>query len=1122
MYKNITKQPGEGLRLYQKIILVMRLTTVILLCSLLQVSAAGLAQRITLNRKNVPLEGVFKEIRKQAGYDYYYDGKLNREGIRVSVNVKDASVEETLQAVLKGLPLSYEVSDKYVVIKRKEVDSDPTRSKLVLTTIRGVVTDETGKPLAGVTVMVKGSNTGTVTDQDGTFTLKNVDDQGTLLVSMIGRETKQVNYKKNDDAFTIILKEINASLDEVKIVNKGYYNTTKETNTGNVSTVSATDIAKQNINNPILALAGRVAGLEINQVNGIAGGAVKINIRGINSLVQGTDPLFILDGVPYNSNLFNSSAYGGINGGVFGVGGGNSNQNLGLNPLSLINPQDIESIDILKDADATAIYGSRGANGVVLITTKKGKMGATSVDINIQRGYGGIARKTRLLNTDQYLQMRREAFANDNVTQTNSNGPDLTIWDQKAYTDWQDMMIGGQSSYTNAQATLSGGNANANFLLSGNYNRETTVFPGEWADRKAGVHFNVNSISPNQKFKVAFSGNYLSDVNKLPTVDFSQYITIAPNAPNMVNQDGSLNWIDYSDNPLKYKNILYTAETNNITGSSVLSYAILPGLELKTSFGFNSVLLDEKTESPTTAFNPNSGNITGSAQFNNNKLESWIVEPQLNYETRIGQGNLGVLLGGTIQRRSINGQIIYADGYSDNSMLGSLAGATSISKSPESVVESYRYASLFGRINYTFKDKYILNLTGRRDGSSRFGPGRQYGNFGAIGAGWIFSNEPFFKEFAPFINFGKLRLSYGTVGNEPASNYAFLELYNQTPDNPYGGGGGIYPTNLNAPDYRWELNKKFETGLELSLFESKLSISVSNYRNTSTNQLVNYPYASIVGFGSITANLPAVIENRGWEFSINSINLKNKNFQWSSAFNLAISRNRLTEFPLLESSSYSSLYIIGQPVNLRRIFASAGINQETGRYQFFDQNGSITATPESPADKISFVHTNPDYYGGIQNSLSYKGFSVDLFFQFVKQKGQNSLFVTTANPGRFNNFTKLANQPVWVLDRWRNEGTSSKIQKFSQNAQARESYNFAKESDLLYSDASFVRLKNASISYTLPFKVTKKISLQKIRVFAQGQNLLTFTKYQGTDPETQSINSLPPLRILTFGFQVTL
>lgn len=1089
---------------------IMKLTTIIMTVFLMQVSALTRAQ-ITLNEKGTSLQKVLEQISTQSGYDLVYSSLDFKNARPVTIKLNDVSLNKALEAAFEGQPLMYEVTDKTVMIRKKAGKSylENVIARFLAIDVRGRILDEKGEPLPGATIGVKGTSRSTKSDVNGDFYLQNVDENATMQISFIGYITREIAAK--EDLGSIQLDLGNNDLKEV-VVNKGYYTEDRRLSTGNTSSIKSSEIERQNINNPILALQGRVAGIEINQANGIPGSAVKINIRGINTLNQGTDPLFVVDGVPFNSNLFNTPGYGGLN----TISGG-TGQNIGINPLSLINPSDIESIDVLKDADATAIYGSRGSNGVILITTKTGKVGTTKLDINLQSGIAQISRRAKLLGTEKYLEMRREAFKNDGVTPTITNARDLLSYDQNSYTDWQDVMIGKSAPFSNAQASISGGSNTIQYLLGSNYHRETTVFPGDWMDEKISVHFNVNSLSSNQKFKINFSGNYLDDNNKLPTADFTQYIAIAPNAPNLKLPDGSLDWTNFSNNPFKDLLIKYHSRSRNLIGNTVLAYQILPGLELKSSFGYNNVLLNERKEFPISSNNPSRGITSGTASFNTNELKTWIAEPQLNYNFQISKGKFGILVGGTLQNRKINGQIIDGEGYTDDDMLGTLAGASASSKG-QTIFEEYKYSSLLGRINYNWDNKYLINLTGRRDGSSRFGPGRQFGNFGAVGLGWVFSDEPFLKQSIKFISYGKIRASYGTTGNEPATNYGFIELYDLNPDLPYGGGKGIFPINLPDADYRWEVNRKAEIGLELGAFQDRIVSSVSFYRNRSSNQLVNRPLVASSGFTGIISNFPATIQNQGWEFTASSNNIKTKDFSWTTSFNLSIARNKLLSF---QNEEYFGNFSIGDPINALHQYASAGVDPATGLYQFYDHEGKTTSTP-SGDDRTHLVDVNPKYYGGLQNTFVYKNFSLEINCQFVKQQGRNYLFSSSLPPGWFQRSTGRGNQPEFVMDRTIPNEQSSKFQKFTQTIGGVNSYAFIQDSDLAYTDASYIRIKNVSLYYLIPSSLLQKLSVKSLRFSLQAQNLFTITGYKGADPEVQNVFALPALRVITAGIQLTL
>jgi TonB-linked SusC/RagA family outer membrane protein len=1027
----------------------------------------------------------------------------------VTIILKNASIEETLVRICENQRFSYTIKDKAILLLSKVLQRN--NANVVVEKggdIKGKVTDSDGKPLTGATVIVVGRpNQGTSTNDNGEFFLNNVPEVGKLLFRMIGYGSKEVPYER-DANLHIVLNQLETDINEVQII--GYGAIPRKLNTGNVGSVRAEEIERQPVNNPLLALQGRIAGVEVTPVSGVSGNRINVRIRGTNSIDQSREPLYVVDGTPYTTSLYNTQGYGGINSRV-----------LDLSPLSLINSNDIESIDVLKDADATAIYGSRGANGVVLITTKKGKPGLTKLDLNIQSGFGEVAQRALLMNTQQYLMMRREAFKNDNFTPTAENAKDLMVWDQNAFTDWQEELIGGTSAYRNGQLTISGGNENTQFLIGGNYHYETTVFPGDWNDSKSNVHFNLNNTSTNRKFKVMFSGSYLFDNNQLPMTDYTQYINTAPNAPSFYKEDGDLNWDDFSLNPFRDRETRFFAKVSNLLGNGVVSYQVFPGLQIKTNLGFNNILTDEQFSAPIASNSPASGIKTGSARFSRSQFRSSIIEPQLNYVRTLGKATLNILAGGTLQDRHVDGQVTDGEGYTDDGLLGSLAGASTISKG-ETANEQYRYVSVFTRLNLNWMDRYILNFTGRRDGSSRFGSGKRYGNFCALGAAWLFSNEPIVRKLLPVLSFGKLRASYGTSGNEPANNYAFLELYNISNSLPYGGGSGISPNNLYVPDFRWEQNKKLEGGLELGVFENRVNITASYYHNISSNQLVTRPLPGSVGFPGAIANLPAKVSNQGWELTLASTNIKRGNFEWTSSLNLTTSKNKLESFPNFEKSSYRFSYILGQPLGARRLYHSAGLEPKTGLYQFYDTDGNAISEPSPLTDMTGIANLSPKYFGGFHNSLRYSNISLDFTFQFVKQLGENYLFRNANPPGFFSSNTGAGNQPVELLDRWTNEGSNGRYQRFTQTIEGLLAYTNIASSKLAFSDASFIRLKNVSISYQVTSDICKKIGLRTLRFYIHTQNLFTISRYKGVDPETQSLNTLPPLRVITGGLQVTL
>ena len=1112
--------------------------TLVICCT--RSNARSQQQKVTINAEAKTLSAIFKEIKRQTGLVVFYSDALINDKEKISLNVKEEMLSTLLDRIIAGRPLRYEIQEKYIVISAKPAQPEKKSEQLAagLTaappTVHGRVTNEKGEPVAGVSISIKGGKTIGVTNDNGEFTLTNVADNAVLVFSAVNTETLEIKLNgRTELAFS--LKAKTSVLDEVQMI--AYGSTSKRLQTGNVTTVKGEDIAKQPVSNPLLALEGRVPGLFITQANGLPGSGVTVRIQGQNSIGSGNDPLYIVDGVPYFSQM--PSTVGQIGGNLGGSGAPAALSPGNGNPLNYINPSDIESIEVLKDADATAIYGSRAASGAILITTKKGKSGITKLDMNLQEGWGQVTRKIDMLNTQQYLAMRREAFKNDNlpfpsiaVTPTNTDYDVNGLWDTTRYTNWQKELIGGTAQYTNLNASLSGGNAITQYLIGSTYHRETSVFPGSFSDQKGAVHFTISSASANQKFHLQFSGNYILDNNQLPVTDLTlKSLQLAPDAPPLYNADGSFNWAPNaagtttwpsSTHPLASLLNTYQNKTSGLISNLVLGYTILLGLEIKSSFGYNSLTVSEKTLNPLTSLPPEQqATGTRAAQYANSTTSSWIIEPQISYKKIIAKGKAEILAGATLQQVNADGQYIYGSGYSSDALLSDIKSATTtfILGTLNSV---YKYSAVFGRLNYNWQDKYILNITARRDGSSRFGQENQYQNFGAIGAAWIFSQESFSKQILPFLSFGKLRGSYGTTGNDQIPNYKFLSLYSAgSVSVPYQNVQGLGVNSLTNPYLQWESTKKLQIGIDLGFIHDRLLLTANFVRNRSSNQLLGYTLPSITGFTSITSNFPATVQNTAWEFSVNSTNIKSNHFSWSTNLNLTIPKNKVVDFPNLSTSSYANSLVIGQPISITKVFHFLNSDPLSGVYYVADKNGNPTLTPNATTDKTVILNFLPRFYGGFQNTFRYKGLQLDVLFQFVRQMAPNVYYISTT-PGAFG-----SNQPLTVLNRWQKPGDAIILRayttKASLNPALNSSWNNFLNSDGNYSyDASFVRLKNISLSYELPNKWIKKTGMQYCNVFLLGQNLLTITKYAGLDPENQNTSSLPPLRIVTAGVKIGL
>ncbi|TDS56524.1 SusC/RagA family TonB-linked outer membrane protein [Myroides indicus] len=966
--------------------------------------------------------------------------------------------------------------------------------------VTGTVKDAEA-PLPGVTVWEKDTNNGTLTDENGKYSLQFI--PGSIVTfSFIGYKTQ--THIVSGTTLNITLQPDETVLDEV-VINAGYYSVKDRERTGSIARVTAKDIEFQPVINPLQAIQGRMAGVSITQNTGVSGGGFDIKIRGNNSLsgdyTGSNTPLYIVDGIPlYETPIYENS---GFSASLF---------NSSISILNAINPSDIESIEILKDADATAIYGSRGANGVVLITTKKGKAGKTHFTVSSSTAFSKVGSKMKLMNTEQFNQMRDEAFANDGVTEYPANAYDMNgSWDRNRYTDWQKELIGGTAMDKTISLGVSGGNEFTRFNVNVAHNESTTVFPTDKGYKRNSALISFIHRSKDNRFQLGASTTYSDQNNTLPAADLTRKaLELPPNAPALYNEDGTLNWQDGTwNNPLAQLNKTYENNTRNLILNTNLSYLIFPSVSFKLNMGITTNYFDERVLTPHTIYNPSLGRTSehSTAQKASNNSDSYIIEPQIHWAKKWNKHSVQAFIGSSFQSRENNSFQITGRGFNTDAHLTNIGIAKT--KTINQIGNSqYKYAALFARLNYIYDNKYIVNLTGRRDGSSRFGPANRFGNFGAVGAAWLFTEESFLKNYS-WLSFGKLRASYGTTGSDNIGDYAYLDTYTVNTQT-YDGTTGLYPSRLYNPNYSWEKTTKLETALELGLFNNRINTNIAWYKNRSSNQLIGLTLSAVTGFNSVTDNFPATVENSGWEFTLHTTNIRNNNWQWNSNFNISFPKNKLTAFPDLENSTYRNTYIIGKSINLVKLYHYEGIDPDTGLYVFTDYNKDGKLDNE---DKQIDKNIGIEYHGGLQNTISYKNISLDFLFQFVKQT--NYTFESmTITPG-----TLSSNYPVEMTDRWSAENPDAQYTwATNSNNTSFQQITTMQESDRSVGDASYIRLKNVALSYKLKIP---KAKIDSLLLYIQGQNLFTITNYFGMDPEFVFAGNLPPLRTYAFGVQLT-
>lgn len=1069
-------------------------------------------KKITLELKNESLSRSLAKIGSLSGFRLAYPSDLVLKHNNINLQRDNRSVSTTLDLVLSNTNLTYKQAGNQIIIFARDIKNTPDSTQNFETyyqlpadtAITGIIFDAvSGQPMENVSVTLKGTRLGTTTDLNGHFRLSLQNRSGILVISFTGYAEQQfvLDGKKT---FRVALEKSDKKLDEIVIV--GYGTSSIRKNTGSVSSITSDVIARQPVGNPLNTLQGQIAGAVVTQINGLPGSRVAIQIRGVNSLNSGLQPLFVIDGIPFNIQDQSYPTSNDLN--SYGLSGAQR----GISPFSIINPSDIERIDVLKDADATAIYGTRGANGVVLITTKKGKAGKTKLDVNVYRGSGKVGRFIDMMNTQQYRALRKEAFTNDGLTPSPATAPDLFTWDSTTTTDWQKKYVGGTANITDAQVTVSGGDSRTRMLFNAGYHKETTVFPGDYHDTRFSGRLNVEHNSLDRKFNANVSVNFSSGKSDMPISDlYTASYNLPPNMP-LRTANGSLYWNANYTNPESLLQQKYLGKTNNLITNAVLRYTILPGLDLKASLGFNKITLEQNTQMPASSKNPLTTTISNSARFNTTDQETYIVEPQVNYTRDIAQGRLTVLAGSTFQQSRNTANSVTGDNYSNPSLLGTISGAGNLASYFPSYA-LYKYSSVFGRVTYDWDSKYIVNGIFRRDGSSRFGPGKRFGNFWSVGAAWIFTNEKWVAEALPFLSFGKLRSSYGLTGSDQIQDYQYITLF--TPgfgSNVYQGNSVLSPSRINNPNLQWETNKKLEFGADLGFLKDRILLTANYYRNRSGNQLGFLVLASQAGFNSYTSNFQAHIQNSGLEFELNTTNIRSQQFKWATAINITAPSTKLLKAD--PSYFYYNQALLGEPLSVVFRFPYRGVDQQTGRPLYSDlTKDSLTFTPNFSTDRKPIGYSAPKLYGGITNTLSYKGFELSFFFQFSKRDGD---IMSSTYPGT----TFSGNQTVQWLNRWRQPGDVAALPKASTTTAVA---SYLSSSSAPWGDASYIRFRNASLSYSLPAGVVSKLKMNTCRIYIQGQNLYTWTRNKYvSDPETiatinQSSVVMPPLRVLTAG-----
>lgn len=1121
----------------------MKLLSLLLFIAGMAVSAAPKAQTVSLSLKEAPILDVFTAIKKQTGFEVAGNLSVLKKTHPVTVSVKDMPLEEFLNLLFRDQPVTYRLDGQNIfLLEKPENGNQPAKQfegpPLPITDISGkLISATTGEAIVSASIQVKGERAGTSSDRFGRFTLKNIPDNTTLIISSIGFQSVEIAIEKLKaltdrgsitlgkskvlkigTEYTFFLGISDLVLDETVVT--AYGRTTKRLATGNISTVKGEDIQRQPVMTVLEALVGRVPGMVVTQTSGNGAAPVNVLIRGRNTINYAvpTDPLYVIDGVPLtflNTSLsteFLTKSPGAVQAGLTGTDG--------ENPLLSLNPNDIDRIDVLKDADATAIYGSRGANGVILITTKRAKGGPPRFEIGVANGIKFNRRYPTLLNTQEYLAMRREALQNDGIAADIYSAPDLVLWDTTKYTDWQREMIG-VGNMLSVNLGLGGGTAQTSYSLSAGYGTQKELLNNGGKNNRVSLRTSVNHSGLNQKFKLSFG-------NAIATTDVKAYglgeltrIPPPPNAPDIYTEKGDFNFVPYRGRTVSifpFSALKSPSESKTFSLSSYLniSYQLMKGLVISANGGFNFFNNQNRAINPSAARDTIYTTFPG-AYYGRSTQSDFSVEPQLAYSTVVGRGNVSFQVVGTFNSKTARAETIEARGFSNDALMKSYNNATT--KTITEGYKQYRYVSAAAILRYVWDNKYIINLNAKRDGSSRFGPGKQFGNFASAGAAWIFSDEQWMKRLLPtWVSMIKFRGSVGTTGSDNARDYEYLSRWGTATADlsrnqlfKYNGMDAYHVLNPLNQEFQWESTWKSEAAVSLAFFDNRYILNIATYRNVASNQLTNIPTAWYTGFDGTITNLAAKIANTGIEIDLTAKVIENKDFNLSINFNISRNKNRLIDFPGLENSQYRSRLKIGQPTTVEYLFRYTGIDPLTGAYAFEDYNkdGVISQSGVLPTlpndDRYIVVDRAEKYEGSIGLNLSYRNFSCYATFDFKNWLREDPYL--SAIIGGMNNLSL----PAGILNNhWRNPGDLAKYPRFTTVGTNVNNTNLAR-SDAKYVNGSFLRMNNLSISYRFPQIWCKRIGMKDAAVSINTQNLFSISPYKGLSPELQSAVYATPI-----------
>lgn len=1059
---------------------------------------------VTCQEGNISLQDLFKLIYEQTGMTAFYNDEQLSSYETVSPDFHQEPLDNVLAWLLRkrGMVWCYR-KEVFVVAFKKPGDEDlgllPEEKRR---TITGIVVNEKILPMEGVAVMVKGGPNGAYTNKEGRFLLEDVEQNIGLLVRTNGYKPMEL-YSYADSVYVQLIP-MSSPLQEVNV--KG---AAQRTLTGSVSEIDAGQVASQPVNNVLGALQGRVPGLYISQTTGLPGGGYRIRLRGRNSIESVSDPLILVDGIPFPSVSFNENYVNDIGNGA------PLSSSVAASPLNLLTVNNIESIDILKDADATAIYGTRGANGVILINSKMPgrEKGMTA---NYYTGIGQAVNLVRYMDTKQYVAMRQEAIRNDSGNVDDPIHYDLNSWGTERYTDWQKEMIGNTARISEGSLEMTGGDETFAFRWSGVYRKESTVYPVDsFRYTKGGTMMQLMFNSPDRRLRVTLSGNYVSDHNLLPTTDLTTYATLPPNTPEAYTDinERKLNF-EYRDFENPFAVLLRTAQarSSNWRGNLTASYEPVDGLIFRANMGTSKFYVSEVRVNPVRSFSPATGITSGESYFFNNLYRNTLLDYQIGWKRTIGKEQFDLQAGARLQFDDQHLKSLYAFDYKSDDGLRDTSAAGGV-MTLDSVDANYQYRSFYGRLEFKHDNKYILALTVNRDHSDRLSIGNRNATFGSIGAAWVFSREGLLKK-SRVLSLGKLRGSYGWTGNDQYVRN--MDRETAVPDSVLPRRGNRPRNDDYTPVHTWERIRKAELALDLGFLQDRILATLCYYNNKSTNQLLTGHFKTSSGEEHfLPINYDAVVENKGFELDLEVTPFRGGRFNWTTDLNLSFASNELVAFPNLAQMKYQEYYNVGMSLDMVQGYHLQKVDPTSGIYRFDDphSDGLLMDDYKYGQEQGPFV------YGGWYNNVRRGNFELNFLLRFAKQNNYNYQYLASPYvPGT------IGNQLLLVQDRWQQPGDQVHIQRYTTSlaSPAGSLFGFARKSDRQLTDASYIRLQSLVVAYYISAKKLNKINIKSCKLYIQGLNLFTISKYNGRDPEILAgPERYPSLRVITAGIRIS-